>query len=127
MILTLPFPPSVNTYWRAPTKGPLAGRHMISERGRDYRRNAVIAVFEQLRRVPTPQRGLLAVDIVLYPPDKTRRDLDNYLKAPFDALTYANIWLDDSQVQMFSVRWGDICRPGRIELAIQEFAPGCEK
>ncbi|NYK51089.1 hypothetical protein GPV78_24585, partial [Salmonella enterica subsp. enterica serovar Typhimurium] len=25
MRLVLPFPPSVNTYWRAPNKGPLAG------------------------------------------------------------------------------------------------------
>jgi crossover junction endodeoxyribonuclease RusA len=33
MKLTLPFPPSVNTYWRAPNKGPLKGRHMISEAG----------------------------------------------------------------------------------------------
>jgi hypothetical protein len=37
MKLTLPFPPSVNTYWRAPNKGPLKGRHMISEAGRRFR------------------------------------------------------------------------------------------
>jgi hypothetical protein len=37
MKLTLPFPPSVNTYWRAPNKGPLKGRHMISEAGRRSR------------------------------------------------------------------------------------------
>jgi crossover junction endodeoxyribonuclease RusA len=33
MKLVLPFPPSVNTYWRAPNKGPLKGRHLISEKG----------------------------------------------------------------------------------------------
>ncbi|EOX4019030.1 hypothetical protein ACPH7A_000184 [Enterobacter roggenkampii] len=36
MKLVLPFPPSVNTYWRAPNKGPLKGRHLISEKGRAY-------------------------------------------------------------------------------------------
>lgn len=30
MKLVLPFPPSVNTYWRAPNKGPLAGRHLLA-------------------------------------------------------------------------------------------------
>ena len=35
--LTLPWPPSVNGYWRHPTTGKLAGRHLISEAGRAYR------------------------------------------------------------------------------------------
>ena len=34
---TLPYPPSVNTYWRHPSRGPLAGRHLISQEGRAYR------------------------------------------------------------------------------------------
>lgn len=33
MKLVLPFPPSVNAYWRAPNKGHLAGRHLISADG----------------------------------------------------------------------------------------------
>lgn len=37
MKLTLPFPPSVNTYWRHPNKGPFAGKSLISVAGRKFR------------------------------------------------------------------------------------------
>ncbi|MBX4563398.1 hypothetical protein CF042_29685, partial [Klebsiella pneumoniae] len=40
MKLTLPFPPSVNSYWRAPSKGPLKGRHLVSETGRKFQQAA---------------------------------------------------------------------------------------
>ncbi|MGQ0421600.1 hypothetical protein ACT4US_24475, partial [Bacillus sp. HC-Mk] len=46
MKLTLPFPPSVNTYWRAPNSGPLKGRHLISARGRAYQSAACAAIVE---------------------------------------------------------------------------------
>jgi Holliday junction resolvase RusA-like endonuclease len=41
-----------------------------------------------------------------FPPDARRRDIDNYNKALFDALTHAGIWEDDSQVQRMLVEWG---------------------
>ncbi|EDM2499535.1 hypothetical protein G7K23_004823, partial [Salmonella enterica subsp. enterica serovar Typhimurium] len=68
MKLILPFPPSVNTYWRAPNKGPLAGRHLISADGRKYQSAACVAIIEQLRRLPKPSTELAAVEIILYPP-----------------------------------------------------------
>lgn len=89
MKLTLPFPPSVNTYWRAPNKGALAGRHLVSAAGRKYQSEACAAIVEQLRRLPKPSTTPAAVAITLFPPDQRRRDLDNYNKALFDALTHA--------------------------------------
>ncbi|TRS74744.1 RusA family crossover junction endodeoxyribonuclease, partial [Salmonella enterica] len=103
MKLTLPFPPSVNTYWRAPNKGPLKGRHMVSASDRKYQSEACAAVIEQLRRLPKPSTAPAAVEIILYPPDKRIRDLDNYNKALFDALTHAGVWEDDSQVKRMLV------------------------
>ena len=88
MKLVLPFPPSVNTYWRAPNKGPLAGRHLISAKGRAYQSEACAAIVEQLRRLPKPSTSSAAVEILLCPPDARRRDIDNYNKALFDALTH---------------------------------------
>ncbi|MCZ0823690.1 RusA family crossover junction endodeoxyribonuclease [Dickeya solani] len=120
MKLTLPFPPSVNTYWRAPNKGPLAGRHLISQAGRRFVNESIAAVLEQLKRSPKPITHHVAVTVVLYPPDRTRRDLDNYFKALFDSLTHAGVWLDDSQVKRLSAEWGPITRPGKTEITITD-------
>lgn len=123
MKLTLPFPPSVNTYWRAPNRGPLAGRHLISAAGRKYQSDACAAIIEQLRRLPKPSTTPAAVAIILFPPDLRRRDLDNYNKALFDALTHAGVWEDDSQVKRMLVEWGPVVPKGKVEITISTFNP----
>lgn len=123
MKLTLPFPPSVNSYWRAPNKGPLAGRHLISAKGRKYQSDACAAIIEQLRRLPKPSSALAAVEIILFPPDARRRDLDNYNKALFDALTHAGVWEDDSQVKRMVIEWGPVVVNGKVEITISQYNP----
>ena len=123
MKLTLPFPPSVNSYWRAPNEGPLAGLHLISAKGRKYQSDACAAIIEQLRRLPKPSSALAAVEIILFPPDARRRDLDNYNKALFDALTHAGVWEDDSQVKRMVIEWGPIVKKGRVEITISQYNP----
>ncbi|EAV3687751.1 RusA family crossover junction endodeoxyribonuclease [Salmonella enterica] len=123
MKLTLPFPPSVNTYWRSPNKGPLKGYHLVSARGRKYQSDACAAVIEQLRRLPKPSTALAAVEIILYPPDNRIRDLDNYNKALFDALTHAGVWEDDSQVKRMVVEWGSVIPKGKVEITITKYRP----
>lgn len=123
MKLTLPFPPSVNTYWRAPNKGPLKGRHLISAAGRAYQSAACAAIIEQLRRLPKPTTAKAAVEIIFYPPDARRRDLDNYNKALFDALTHAGVWEDDSQVKRMLVEWGPVVPKGKVEITISKYEP----
>ena len=54
MKLILPFPPSVNTYWRHPNKGAFAGKSLISAAGRKFQSAACAAIVEQLRRLPKP-------------------------------------------------------------------------
>lgn len=101
--LTLPYPPSVNTYWRHPTTGKLAGRHLISEKGRAYR-DAVLNCVRESK--VTRMSGPVAVDIVAYMPDRRRRDLDNILKSLLDSLTHAGVWDDDDQVHDLRIRRG---------------------
>ena len=116
MKLILPFPPSVNTYWRNTRKGVL-----ISASGRCFRSNAFAAVLEQLKRRPQPITVNVQVTVLLFPPDKRQRDLDNYLKALFDSLTHAGVWGDDSQIKRFSVEWGATMKKGKAEVTITPF------
>lgn len=69
MKLILPFPPSVNTYWRHPNKGAFAGKSLISAAGRKFQSAACAAIVEQLRRLPKPTSAPASVEIVLFPPD----------------------------------------------------------
>ncbi len=122
MILTLPFPPTLNGYWRSPNKGALKGRTLISESGRKFRANALASVLEQLRRRPKAITANVAVSIVLYPPCSRKRDLDNYFKALLDALTHAGVYADDSQIKDLHAVWGPVTKNGKAEVTIKEIA-----
>ncbi len=113
LTLTLPWAPSVNTYWRHPNTGPLRGRNLISDAGRVYRKAV-------LRAVPglQPLGGRLRVAIGVYPPDRRRRDLDNLPKAILDALTHAGIWGDDSQIDHLEIIRHEVVKGGRIDVEI---------
>lgn len=111
--LILPFPPSVNACWRN-----INGKTLISAKGRAFRANAAAAIYEQLRKRPKAITEHVSVIVKMYPPTKHRRDIDNYLKAPFDAVTHANIWKDDDQVKHVDMRWCEIVKGGRFEITI---------
>lgn len=95
--IVLPWPPSANRYWRHPTRGPLAGRHLISAEGRQFRKMVQGVVLEQLHCRPMLSCPL-KVTFEIAPPDRRIRDISNLLKATEDALTHAGVWLDDSQI-----------------------------
>ncbi|OQB79049.1 MAG: Crossover junction endodeoxyribonuclease RusA [Planctomycetes bacterium ADurb.Bin126] len=102
--LELPYPPSVNRYYRH-----VGFRTLISREGRAYRR-LVCAI---LRRAGVrPLEGTLAVGLDLYPPDGRRRDCDNVLKALLDAMQYGGMYGDDSQIKKLLVVMRDRIVPG---------------
>lgn len=111
--LVLPFPPSVNACWRN-----INGKTLISAKGRAFRANAMAAIYEQLRKRPKAITEHVSVTVKMYPPTNHRRDIDNYLKAPFDALTHANIWKDDDQVKRVEMEWCEVVKGGRFEITI---------
>lgn len=87
--IEIPFPPSVNHYWRR-----VGHRTLISREGRAFR--ARIARILAVRRL-APLEGPLEMDMEVYPPDRRRRDLDNLWKAVLDAFEHGGAYLDDSQ------------------------------
>lgn len=120
--LVLPFPPSVNACWRN-----INGKTLISAKGRAFRANAAAAIYEQLRKRPKAITEHVSVIVKMYPPTKHRRDIDNYLKAPFDALTHAGVWNDDDQVKHADITWCEVVKDGRFEIEIRPFNAEVEK
>jgi crossover junction endodeoxyribonuclease RusA len=98
--ITLPFPPSVNTYWRN-----FNGRTILSAKGREYRL-AVEALLHK-QNIDLKLTTKLKVEIEAYRPDNRRRDLDNLLKAPLDALGHSNVYEDDSQIVDLRIYWAE--------------------
>lgn len=92
----MPWPPTVNTYWRHKVIGKLATVY-ISQAGQAYRKAVNISLMEH--GVKTYQlEGDLRVEIEVFPPDRRKRDLDNLLKSLLDSLTHAQVWVDDNQI-----------------------------
>ena len=93
---TLPWPPTVNTYWRHRVIGKLATVY-ISPEGQAYRKAVNLCLMEH--GVKTYElEGDLRVEIEVFPPDKRKRDIDNLLKSLLDSLTHAKVWKDDNQI-----------------------------
>lgn len=118
---TLPWPPSVNRMWRTISKGPLAGRTLLSEEGREYRRQVNLQVTLQ-RITRRSLSGKLAVHITAYPPDRRRRDIDNLLKAVLDSLQHAEVIDDDGEIDVLSIARRGVKGAGQLTLVISEIA-----
>ena len=106
----LPYPPTVNTYWRRH-----GNTYFISEAGKRYRRDVALIVRQQQLKLNLSGRP--AIEIIAEPPDKRRRDLDNILKAPLDALTHAGLLIDEQFDEINIVRGLPVCG-GRLGVNI---------
>ena len=93
----LPFPPSVNHYWRH-----VGHRTLISRTGRAYRQQVLYDVQQLGLRAIT---GPIKLEVIATRPDRRRRDVDNLLKSLLDALDHADVYEDDSQIQDLRITW----------------------
>jgi len=119
--LTLPWPPTVNLYWRPIATGRTA-RLILTKAARKYRANALAAILsQQAPRFPADTR--LAVTITLHPPDRRKRDVDNFNKGILDALTFARVYADDSQIDDLRILRGSTCKGGLAHVRITTHEP----
>lgn len=109
--LELPYPPTVNTYYRH-----VGNKVLISAKGREYRRTIINLLRFKLFPV---LNGGVSVELMVHPPDNRKRDLDNVLKCLLDSLTFARIWGDDSQIDALAVYRLGCLKGGRIDAFIK--------
>jgi len=111
MQVELPFPPSVNHYYRH--VGP---RTLISREGRAFREKVcAILALRGVRRMDGP----LSVTIQVHPPDNRRRDLDNVQKSLLDALQHGGAYEDDSQISRLLTERGEVVPGGKVIVRIE--------
>lgn len=113
MILELPYPPSMNHYWRSGR-----GHIYISKEGLAYRAR-IYAMVGEVDRFECR----LSVTIFATMPDRRKRDLDNLYKVLLDALTKAGVWVDDSQIDHLAITRGPVAKPGGVRVEILPCSP----
>lgn len=117
--LSLPWPPSVNSYWRQ-----ARGRMVLSREAREFTERCAgiiahrkLSIGRSMSDVLFPD-GRLALTGVFHPPDRRARDLDNMLKATLDVLQKSGVFTNDSQIDLLMIRRGELRDDGVVELAI---------
>ena len=121
--LTLPYPPTVNSYKRA-------GRLTTTKTGKLYQprvntdatKRFYYEVWMLVRQKGFEGFGgaVLSLEIDIYPPDKRRRDIDNIIKPACDSLMNSGLFDDDSQIARLIVQRQHIISSGELVVRIRE-------
>ena len=122
---TLPMPPSVNHYWSKSVgraKGKSYVHVRLSDRATKFRNDVVaqVADIEQRHGSIRTHNGRIKAVVTLHGATKRSFDVDNYGKGLFDALTYCNVYKDDSQIDEITVRRGEVIKGGRVDVELYE-------
>jgi crossover junction endodeoxyribonuclease RusA len=113
--LRLPYPPSVNDYYRRTRRGVFLNARAVA-----YRTAVQLAVYPHRDRT-WPLCRALHVEIDVYQPVKVRkRDLDNILKATLDALQHSGVFVDDCQIVDLHLRAREPLVQGHLDVTLTE-------
>lgn len=121
--LELPWPPSVNHYKKV-------GKLMRSKNGKLYQRRVDTGrtktfywqVWSLIRKKGFISFGsaTISVEVLAYPPDKRKRDLDGILKVLLDSLQRGGLFHDDVQVARLLVTRCPIIPEGKVIVTVTE-------
>jgi crossover junction endodeoxyribonuclease RusA len=111
--LTVPWPPSINSYWRRSGYttyiGPIGKRFLAR-------------FVELMGDCDVPVLTIdfdLKLTAVFYPPDDRGRDLDNIPKVMIDSIVKMGIMDNDKQIRWMDIRFGHKVKGGRVDVIIQ--------
>jgi len=113
LVLNLPLPPSVNHYW-----GVHGHRRYVSKAGKEFKLQVQDYVIEHC--VPKMGEKRLEMQVTLYPKDRRKQDIDNRIKALWDALADAGVFDNDEQIDVLIVQRGEIRKGGGCLVMIDE-------
>lgn len=105
--ISIPFPISANAMYRN------VARTLKSER---YRKWIVEAAWTIKSQTKSKMAGDYKLTMLVVPPDRRRRDLDNLLKSASDALGEAGVIKNDQYCRWIEARWVETGEPCQITL-----------
>ncbi len=127
LILTLPFPPSVNHYKKV-------GGIIKTKSGKTYQKRVnskdtvgfyyeVYSIYHatthtEWHKFADDDTIEYEVGVCLHPPDKRRRDIDNSLKVLLDSLVHAKVIKDDSQIIRLTIERDKVVKDGKVIVKI---------
>ena len=115
----LPYPPSVNNYWRAFVKpGEKIPRFYVDTPGKEYQQAVRFALMEQFGAY-TRTTARIRLAILICPPTARKRDVDNISKATLDAMSAAGVWFDDEQVDDLRLIRGPVADGGKLRCRME--------
>jgi len=116
IILSLPFPPSMNRLWRSAKGGKVY-------RSPEYQKWKEIAAWEAISQTrPARIKGKFKISIRFVRPDARHRDLDNLLKSLLDCLQSAGVVTNDKNCEWIDARWVSEGPP--CEVTLEELSDG---
>jgi crossover junction endodeoxyribonuclease RusA len=113
IVLHLPWPPTVNNYYAHTRNGVF-----IKKKGKEFISLVEESAREQSLSKSDPLKDNLCVKVILYPPDKRERDLDNYNKSLLDSLTRAKVWDSDKLIDQLFIFRGREVKKGKAVVMI---------
>lgn len=118
IIVSLPFPPSLNRLWRA-------GKGKVY-RSADYEAWRSESAWEARRQAGTRKiAGQFRIIVNVVRPDRRHRDIDNLLKAVLDCLQHAGVIKNDKNCEHIEIKWVEDGPP--CEVILEELTNGEEK
>lgn len=117
IVLYLPWPPTVNSYYKMTRHG----QRYLDTKVREFRELVAASINEQAPGLTLDEH--IFMEVYLFPPDRRKRDLDNYMKGLLDSMTEAGLWADDSLIDQLHIYRGEVVKLGSVKVEISEAGP----